>query len=248
MNEIKTVDPEVETVGLSGRWLRYDHALLNTLNSEQSVWNCLDAQTPALAAHPVTLGGRAAAWFVQVGSFSAVLRHYRRGGWIAKLIKDRYFWLDLKHTRAFSEFDLMRLLWRAGFPVPRPLGAAVWKKGLTYRAALLTERIANAQPLALTADPSLWHQAGVTIAEMHRLGVWHADLNVYNILWDEEGKVWLIDFDRGRLGPLSDAQRAANLSRLLRSFKKMGVSQEQRCWSALLEGYQHTQLAPEHLK
>lgn len=238
----------VDTLSLPGRWVRIDQALVRFEDQADAVWKHFDAQTPALAAHPVTAGGRAAAWFVRVGRFDAVLRYYRRGGWVARLVQDRYFWTGVENTRAFREFDLLRTLWRAGLPVPRPLGAAVWKRGLTYRAALLTQRIAGAQPLAHTTDPILWKRAGVAIAGMHRLGVWHADLNVFNVLSDAHGKIWLIDFDRGRLGPLTPEKRAENMSRLLRSVKKTGGDSGLACWQLLNESYQTAWVAEEQLK
>jgi len=238
----------VDTLSLPDRWLRIDQALLNDGSAAEAVWTYFDAQTPELAARPVTAGGRAAAWFVQVGAFEAVLRHYRRGGFVAKLVQDRYIWSGLSQTRAFLEFDLLRSLWRAGLPVPRPLGAAVWKQGLTYRAALLTQRIPDAQPLAHVKDLVLWARAGAAIAALHRFGVWHADLNVFNVLCDAQGQIWLIDFDRGRLGSLSPGKRAENLSRLLRSLKKTGGDHYQACWLALIEGYQQVWFAQEQLK
>jgi 3-deoxy-D-manno-octulosonic acid kinase len=81
------------------------------------------------------------------------------------------------------------------------------------------------------------------------MGVWHADLNVYNVLFDDQAKVWLIDFDRGRLVAfLTPGQRARNLSRLLRSLKKLSLSQHHTFWSALTDGYQEQWLAPELLE
>jgi 3-deoxy-D-manno-octulosonic acid kinase len=81
------------------------------------------------------------------------------------------------------------------------------------------------------------------------MGVWHADLNAYNVLFDDQAKVWLIDFDRGRLMAfLTPTQRASNLSRLLRSLKKLSLTQHHPYWGALLEGYQAHWLASELLE
>ncbi len=224
---------------LADRWFRVDQALAERCDTEATIWDCFDPQTPCLDAHPVTAGGRAAAWFVRVAGFDAVLRHYRRGGFVAKFIKNRYLWTGFAHTRSSQEFDLLLTLWRFGLPVPRPLGAAAWRSGLTYRAALLTQRIPHAKPLAQCVDLETWRRAGVAIADMHQMGVWHADLNVYNVLFDDQAKVWLIDFDRGRLMAfLTPAQRARNLSRLLRSLKKLSLTQNHPNWCALVEGYQ----------
>ena len=231
------------------RWFRVDQALADRCGSEAAIWDCFDHQAPRLEAQPVTSGGRAAAWFVRVGDFDAVLRHYRRGGFVAKFIKNRYLWTGFAQTRSRQEFELLHTLWRLELPVPRPLGAAAWRYGLTYRAALLTQRIPHTKPLAQCSDTETWRRAGAVIAEMHRYGVWHADLNVFNVLFDDQAKVWLIDFDRGRLVAfLTPGQRARNLSRLLRSLKKLSLAQHHQFWLALIDGYQERWLAPEHLK
>ncbi len=231
------------------RWVRVDQALAESFGTEASIEDLFDPLTPFLDARPVTAGGRAAAWFVRAGGFDAVLRHYRRGGVVAKFIKNRYLWTGMTHTRSSREFDVLLTLWRFGLPVPRPLGAAVWRHGLTYRAALITQRIPHAKPLAQCADLETWRRAGVAIADMHRMGVWHADLNAYNVLFDDQAKVWLIDFDRGRLMAfLTPTQRASNLSRLLRSLKKLSLTQHHPYWGALLEGYQAHWLASELLE
>ncbi len=233
---------------LGNRWFCIDHALIENHEPEAAAWEFFDPQSPSLEASLVTSGGRAAAWFVRVGPFDAVLRHYRRGGLVAKFIQNWYLWTGFEKTRASVEFDLLRVLWRGGLPVPRPLGAAAWRHGLTYRAALLTERIPSAQPLAQSQDPEIWKCAGAAIAAMHRFGVWHADLNVFNVLFDDQGKVWLIDFDRGRLDKLTPGQRAENLSRLLRSLKKLSLANHHAFWLALIEGYQEVWFAAEQLK
>lgn len=238
----------VDQLTLPDRWFRVDHALMEQCGSNASVWECFDSNTPALEAKPVMDGGRAAAWFVQLPAFEAVLRHYRRGGLVAKFVRDRYLWSGFEKTRASVEFDLLRTLWRVGLPVPRPIGAAAWRSGLTYRAALLTERIPHAKSLAQCADIEIWKRAGAAVASLHRFGVWHADLNVYNILFDHQAKVWLIDFDRGRLGKLTPGQRAENLSRLLRSIKKLSLPEHHQYWLSFIEGYQSVWYAAEQLK
>ena len=213
-------------------YLRYDSVLTEPL------LNRFDPSYPPSKAQVVPSGGRAAAWFIQLLPFEAVLRHFRRGGLMRHFVRDRYIWTGLVHTRSFAEFDLLREMWLAGLPVPRPLGAAVWREGLTYRAAVLTQRISNAQPLALRHEPSVWHEAGRVIAQMHQFGVWHADLNVFNLLVDANDQVWIIDLDRGRRAGLTDVQRAENLSRMLRSVRKVVPERESSCWSSLKQGYQ----------
>ncbi len=210
----------------------YDQTILT--NPSQG-W--FDPVNPALGAQPVSAGGRAAAWYVSIQNVAAVLRQYRRGGLVARVLRDRYVWQGVPTARSFAEFELMRTLWLAGLPVPRPLAAAVWRGLFMYRAAIMTARIAGARPLAQVDNAEVWHSAGCVIADMHRLGVWHADLNVFNILVDDKARVWLIDFDRGRLGHLTDTQRVDNLSRLLRSVRKVVPDLESSCWTSLNQAY-----------
>ena len=182
-------------------------------------------ETYGAVARRVAEGGRQAAWFVAGEFGQGVLRHYQRGGLIARLSRDRYVWQGESRTRCFAEFGVMAALHARGLAVPAPLAAGYWRDGLTYRAALLTQRIPDVRPLAARLGNAPLAAIGRAIADMHRAGAWHADLNAYNILIDAEDRVWLIDFDRSTLGNLSDRQRQANLERLQRSLRKVGAQQ-----------------------
>ncbi|OWT56289.1 hypothetical protein CEY11_19750 [Candidimonas nitroreducens] len=72
---------------------------------------------------------------------------------------------------------------------------------------------------------------------MHQAGVWHADLNAYNILLDRQGAAWLIDFDRGRRGKLTPRQRRDNLLRLRRSLLKVAGEPGLAYWQGLEQAY-----------
>ena len=178
------------------------------------------------AATPVTQGGRGAAWLIEASSGPMVLRHYRRGGWAARISRDRYWWHDEDTVRSVAEFRLTAHLYAAGLPVPAPLAAAYWREGGSYRAAILLQRLPNAQSLAslLQTDADWpWPATGALLARFHRHGLDHADLNATNILFDATQAGWLIDFDRCRMrsgaGPTHWRQR--NLQRLRRSLHKL---------------------------
>lgn len=193
------------------------------------------------AARPVSEGGRGQAWFVEGEFGSGVLRHYRRGGLAARLSRDGYLWRGAGATRGFAEFRLLSWLHRQGQPVPAPLAAAYWRRGPFYRADILVDRIPAGRTLAslLSGDhPLPWAGIGRTIAQLHRLGVDHADLNAHNILLDAADKPWLIDFDRGqRRSP--GAWRERNLGRLQRSLHKLapGSQQVELGFASLREAY-----------
>jgi 3-deoxy-D-manno-octulosonic acid kinase len=60
------------------------------------------------------------------------------------------------------------------------------------------------------------------VQDFHAAGACHADLNAHNILLDQEGKAWLLDFDRGRFRA-PGAWQARNLARLERSLRKIAA-------------------------
>jgi 3-deoxy-D-manno-octulosonic acid kinase len=170
-------------------------------------------------------GGRGSAWFVGGSGVAWVLRHYRRGGWVARISSDRYVWQGEDRVRAFAEWRLLQYLSERGLSVPKPVAARYQRTGLTYRCDLITERIVDSRSLgaALALAPvaeNTWRTVGATIARLHRHGVDHADLNAHNILLDGDQRVALIDFDRGRLRR-PGAWTFGNLRRLRRSLEKI---------------------------
>src|SRR5215208_918777 len=68
-------------------------------------------------------GGRASVAIVTAGEERWVLRHYRRGGFMARIRDDSYLWLGEARTRSFAEWRLLAELRRRGLPVPAPIAA-----------------------------------------------------------------------------------------------------------------------------
>jgi len=194
-------------------------------------------------------GGRGSAWFIASGARQWVLRHFRRGGFIARWSQDGYVWTGEEGVRAFAEWRLLELLARRGLPVPRPVAARYQRTGLRYRCDLITQRIVDAEPLSAAlvrrALPEpVWRAVGATVARLHGAGVDHADLNAHNILLGVNVKdgVSVIDFDRGRLRA-QGAWRARNLRRLRRSLAKISRDlpsgrYSEETWGWLTAGYE----------
>jgi 3-deoxy-D-manno-octulosonic acid kinase len=204
------------------------------------------AHWAALGKADVQVGGRGGVVFVETPAGACALRHYHRGGLAARVSADRYLWSGAARTRSFREFRLLAHLAESGLPVSAPVAARYVREGLSYRADLLTRRIASAQTLAqrlaaATLSTALAERVGRTIARFHAAEVWHADLNAHNILVDAEQGVWLIDFDRGRLRKPALAWQQANLKRLRRSFDKLGAKRaadfDAQFWHPLLAAY-----------
>jgi len=175
------------------------------------------------AAQTVTEGGRGAAWFIDLGQGDALLRHYLRGGLIARFSHDRHLWRGINRVRSFAEFRLLRQLRARQLPVPLPYAALYRREGVHYRAAILMQRLHDVRSLAALAatGDAPWEDTGLLIARFHRAGLDHADLNAHNILFDAQGRGWMIDLDQSRLRIPATSWREANLQRLLRSLRKL---------------------------
>lgn len=177
------------------------------------------------AAKPVSgKGGRGAAWFVRGPFGDAVLRHYRRGGWAAKISHARYFWRDEASVRSIHEFRFMQCLCEKNLPVPKPVAAMYSRSGLFYSAAILIERIQDSRSFLdcvhAQTESAPWAELGKCIARFHKVGARHADLNAQNILLDPANKIWLIDWDRAGLQAKPGAWCIDVLQRLQRSLLK----------------------------
>lgn len=189
-------------------------------------------------------GGRGDTWIITGTDGDWVLRHYRRGGWAAKLTADFYAWAGLEHSRPWREWRLLYSLYKEGLPVPQPLAARVQCHGLVYRGDLITRWIPDSRSLAsrlqiYDIDQLPWHAVGACLRRFHDAGVQHGDLNAHNILIDADERVFLIDFDKSRRRAPAFGWQKANLHRLWRSLHKLAPASliEGQAWTNLLEGY-----------
>jgi 3-deoxy-D-manno-octulosonic acid kinase len=191
--------------------------------------------------------GRGAVIFIRDDDRHWVLRHYRRGGFVGKIIRDRYWWSTAERTRAFREWRLLHALHLLGLSVPAPVATRYIRNGFIYRADLITESLPATRTLAdsITGAALIeeqWLKVGATVAQFHRNGVYHADLNAHNILLGAGGATFIVDFDRGRIRARGAWERKV-LARLERSLLKIrrerrNVNFGEREWVALLKGYE----------
>lgn len=190
--------------------------------------------------------GRGNTIIVGDGEREFVLRHYLRGGLVARVNRDRYLWQGAERTRAFVEWRLLARLAEIGLPVPRPAAARYRRRGLCYTADLLTVKEPGIIPLSTRiardpADDDFWRGIGSGLRRFHDAGVYHADLNAYNVQVDAEDRVFLLDFDRGAIRPAGTWQRE-NLARLHRSLQKLkaldpSLNFQEENWNELMEGW-----------
>ncbi len=171
-------------------------------------------------------GGRGGARFLRVAGIPAVLRPYRRGGYLAPLLCDRYLRRRVQASRPWREWWLLARLHQEGFPVPAPLAARFRAQGIFYRAEIIIERL-EARTLAQALcqgriSVGQWQAIGSCIGRLHRRGLDHADLNAHNIMLGEDGAVAVIDLDRARMRAPGPWCRR-NLARLQRSLNKLAI-------------------------
>jgi 3-deoxy-D-manno-octulosonic acid kinase len=195
-------------------------------------------------------GGRGGVAVIVTPAGECVLRHYRRGGMVAKLMGDRYLWTGAERTRGFAEFRLLQAMHGLGLPAPHVVAARYQRLGVHYRADLIMRRIPDTQTLAACLadgrlDAELAQEVGALVARFHRAGVWHADLNAHNVLVASSA-LYMIDFDRGCMREPGEGWRMANLQRLRRSLFKLGAAPEgeaafdRNIWTSLMYGYERT--------
>lgn len=198
--------------------------------------------------------GRGTTHFAEIAGQECVLRHYRRGGMVAKLLGDRYLRATLPESRAWREWHLLANMAEQGLPVPVPVATRVITSGPFYRADIIMQRLSGARSLSQALEAgelseTQWREIGQCIRRFHKAGVYHADLNAHNILLSAEGSlsgpndaVWLIDFDKGEIRPVSRDWQTANLERLRRSLDKLsGLHSsfhfEESDWQQLMAGW-----------
>jgi len=219
----ETLTPFREGMGYGA--ILFDRTRLRQAGVDTAEPEWFDPQHWGSQAHPVSSGGRGAAWFVDAPFGHAVLRHYLRGGLVARLNRDRHLWRGNERVRSFAEFRLLRTLRKKDLPVPAPLAAYYVRKGHRYRAAILLERIDHVHSLGHRAttfgDAAPWEAAGRLVARFHRAGLDHVDLNAHNLLFDDAGNGWMIDLDRCHLRIPATKWREGNLARLKRSLLKL---------------------------
>jgi 3-deoxy-D-manno-octulosonic acid kinase len=222
----------------------YDKAIINQISAERftaEAWPQSEILTGSLRS-----GGRGNTMFVGNVPRQFVLRHYMRGGMVGKLIRDTYVFSGKDKTRSFMEWRLLDKLASNNMNVPRPAAARFCRRGTVYTADIITVRIPDVVSLSeyiatRKRKEEFWQSLGRSIWEFHDAGVYHADMNAYNIQIDKDGDIWMLDFDKGALRPPGPWQQET-LSRLHRSLKKvLGLDPELHFsnanWEQLLEGY-----------
>jgi len=169
-----------------------------------------------------------------------LIKIYTHGGLFSFF---KYWFLT---NRCLNEFNLFTRILDNNLPVPEYLGIFWIKKHVFYKCGVITQYIPDAYTLEefLISDSisndekqNISLKTGEIIKRMHRLGVYHKDLQTRNILIDSKSNsVFLIDFDKAMTKKnLNNFHRSFNLIRLKRSFIKRNIPLH--FYNTLLKGY-----------
>lgn len=193
---------------------------------------------------PLTLEGDAAGrrW---------VVRHYRRGGLLARALGDRY--LAVGVPRPFREAGASAQARERGIPTPRVVAAAAHAAGAFYRADLVTEEIPEGLDLAAFLAPNRGASqaaAGLTatgglVRAWEVRGVFHPDLHARNVVVQLSGggaAAHVVDLDRCRVRrrgvPAPALPMRRRLEGSLRKLEARGeIALPPGGWDALRAGY-----------
>jgi 3-deoxy-D-manno-octulosonic acid kinase len=199
----------------------------------------------ARGARRHTSTGRAPVLICEAGDETWVLRHYSRGGLVARLVEDHYLWQGLRRSRAYRELRILEQMRAWNLPAPAPVAAWVAPRGLAYQADIITVYIPHTRALSalLRSDAvpdSLWRHIGRMLGEFHDFGVDHPDITAHNILVNAEMRPFLVDFDNAVIRPRGAWQRRG-LARFQRSLRKVametGMEFSPARWRGVEEGY-----------
>jgi 3-deoxy-D-manno-octulosonic acid kinase len=226
--------------------------LLSTIGKSLGVLNeHFDAK--ALAQQNLitrTAEGRGMVYFFTLADRELVLRHYKRGGLVAKVSTDAFIFKGIKTTRCYEELAILQHLQNEMVNVPTPIAGKITRSGVFYSADIITEVIPNTRELHdllqnQAVSKETWQAIGFEIKKMHNAQVFHGDINVKNILIASERStehIHLLDFDKCSIKP-DDGWKMANLARFQRSLIKQSKKDANYHfhaddWSEILKGYQ----------
>ncbi len=164
-----------------------------------------------------------------------IIKHYEHGGLLRKITRDIFF----GNSRPFRELAVLEAASLRGLRVPEVIATRVLRifgplcKGeIAYKeipdSANLLEYLKRLNEKPTTEKTALKRQIISSLAEMikkmHGSGIYHADLNVKNVLIQNIGekiRVYLLDFDCSRIKEsLTLRDRLNNLARFNRSCEK----------------------------
>ena len=149
------------------------------------------------------LGGRSSVVVDEIkGLGSVVIKSYRRGGLVRYFVKQKY--IKCGKTRGQKEYELLQKVRSLGISTPEPIAFAHHGR-LFYKGWLVTREIKEHQTLAElsfsneTRTRKIMKEVTMQISILIKNRILHVDLHPGNVIVDNQDRVYIIDFDKGRL-------------------------------------------------
>ncbi|WP_406547158.1 3-deoxy-D-manno-octulosonic acid kinase [Succinimonas sp.] len=165
-----------------------------------------------------------------------IIRHYYRGGMMAKLLKDKFLCFSATADRSVQEYDLLLRMRAMGLHVPTPVLARVTRSGLFVKNDIITKEITGARNIGKIlserrlADEEIL-KIGDSIGTLFRAGIYHSDLNINNLLLDGADNPWICDFDKCEMTSITPRRYNEMVARLKRSFDKESEERSGMMWT-----------------
>lgn len=171
------------------------------------------------------LAGRAQVVHTELdGLGHVVIKYYKRGGFVSRFNDDVYFRRGAPRSK--HEYTMLRKARELGISSPEPLAWAT-KGGMFYKAFLVTRAIREHRTLVdvCVADPdqraACLEKAAEQAVLLIQNRIHHVDFHPGNVLVDNHGAVFVIDFDKALISNASQSSLSrAYLKRWSRAIHK----------------------------
>lgn len=164
---------------------------------------------------------------VVVQGETLVIKYFKKITWANRLI-----YSTIRKSKAQRSFENSRRLICNGISTPTPIAYIdIYKHGLLYQSFYISDFL-DFKPVREFLDLSLPEAEGGLKAftrfsyELHKLGIFHGDYNVSNVLYQYDGIKYhfaLIDNNRIKFRNYKKRRGLKNMSRLQISVDKIGI-------------------------
>lgn len=186
--------------------------------------------------------GRGTSKLIDYKGQKYILKKEARGGLFSLILPDYFFSL----SPFYKEIEINNIMEQKGLTIPIVLRFGK-RHNILWEIFTLTKFIDDCVSLKqITLDEAFDEKrvvsAGSVIAKMHKIGLYHSDLNIGNIIFSEKG-TFIIDFKNSYFysAPLNKTLARKNLIRLFQSYikerTKVGRQFNEEFFKFFIEGY-----------
>ncbi|MCX5808560.1 MAG: hypothetical protein NTX36_04190 [Proteobacteria bacterium] len=151
-------------------------------------------------------------------------RKYIHGGLLRGFTKDYFF----SGKRAIEELEIIHYLKKVGFPVVEPYCAIIETYGamkIPYLLTVFEEDAISLLDFFSKTEPGtrlkIIKKLASHMYDLERVGVYHPDLHLNNILIAHNNDMKFLDFDKACIGPITKKDMVRMFWRLNRYVEKM---------------------------